>query len=94
MTIILLDPKDKPRQVEGIAAPRPATLEGKVLGVIDNTKHNSRYILEQVAELLKSKYALKEVIYETKHSASLPILQQQAEQLAAKSDIVIAGVGD
>ena len=94
MPIIILDPTDGPRESMESTAPRLASLQGRVLGIIDNGKHNSRYILEQVAGLLKDKHAIKEVILETKNSASLPIIQERAQTLAGKCDMVLAGVGD
>ena len=94
MPITILDPGDEPRAAVSSAAPRLASLRGIVLGVVDNGKHNSRFMLDQLADILRGRHDIQEVIYVTKSSASLPVPRVQAEKLAGTCAAVLAGVGD
>src|SRR5439155_1215013 len=49
---------------------RPATLEGKRVGLIDNTKFNSDRLLEKIGAILKSEYGVAETRMFRKHNAS------------------------
>ena len=94
MPITILDPRDEPCMAASSAAPRLASLRGIVLGVVDNGKHNSRFMLGQLADILRDRHEIKEVIYVTKPSASLPVPRAQAEKLSGACAAVVAGVGD
>ena len=73
---------------------RPSELSGKTLGLLENHKANSDKVLQEVAEILKEKYDLKEVIMLSKHSASLPTKPEVVQQLLDKVDVLITGIGD
>ena len=73
---------------------RPSELSGKTLGLLENHKANSDKVLQEVAEILKEKYELKEVIMLSKHSASLPTKPEVVQQLLDKVDVLITGIGD
>ena len=45
-------------------APRPATLDGKVLGLLPNWRPSAIHILRSLGELLQERYKLKAVIME------------------------------
>lgn len=94
MPITILDPRNEPPALHASAAPRLTGLNGSVLGVIDNGKRNSRFILEELTHILRSRHKIKDVIFVTKSSASLPIPQKQAEELAGRCDAVLVGIGD
>ena len=44
--------------------------------------------------MLKEKYDLKDVVYLSKHSASLPTKPETIQQLLDKVDVLITGIGD
>ena len=46
MPYIVLDPTDEPVKTSFTLAPRPEKLQGVTLGVIDNGKKNSDYLLK------------------------------------------------
>lgn len=75
-------------------APRPATLRGKRLGLLNNSKTNSEPILRAIARILDEEFGLAEVFHLTKHSASLPPKPEIVEELHRRADIVVTGVGD
>ena len=68
---------------------RPASLAGKTLGLLENSKANSDKVLSELARILNEKHGLKEVVLLSKHSASLPtkpeVVQQALEKRKAPS---------
>ena len=73
---------------------RPSELRGKTLGLLENHKANSDKVLQELAEILKEKYDLKDVIMLSKHSASLPTKPEVVQELMDKVDVLITGIGD
>lgn len=73
---------------------RPTDLNGKTLGLLENHKSNSDKVLNELGNLLKEKYALKDVVFLSKHSASLPTKPETVQQMLDKVDVLITGVGD
>lgn len=94
LTIYVLDPTDEQGTTVGFAlAPRPETLDGKVLGVINNGKRNAKLILGYLVELLKEEYAISEVKWVKKPSVSHPISPNLAKELQT-CHLILSGVGD
>ena len=73
---------------------RPQALAGKTLGLLENTKPNSDKVLLQLAEILKEKHGLKDVVMLSKHSSSLPTKPEVIQQALDQVDLLITGVGD
>lgn len=94
MPITILDPKNQPPATPAGTATRLPDLSGVVLGVIDNGKRNSKFVLDELTAILRSRHKIKEVVLVTKPSASLPIPQEQAAELAGRCNAVLAGIGD
>lgn len=94
-TISVVDPTGgDPGEEFFSLAPRPATLSGKRLGLLDNSKANSEPILRGIAGILDKEFGLAEVFHLSKHSASLPPRPEILEELQRRADIVVTGVGD
>ena len=73
---------------------RPADLNGKTLGLLENHKANSDKVLHELGNMLKEKYQIKDVVYLSKHSASLPTKPETIQQMLDKVDVLITGIGD
>jgi len=73
---------------------RPSDLNGKTLGLLENHKTNSDKVLHELGNLLKEKYNIKDVVYLSKHSASLPTKPDTVQQMMDKVDVLITGIGD
>ena len=73
---------------------RPQSLAGKTLGLLENSKANSDKVLRNLGQILTEKHGLKEVVYLSKHSASLPTKPEVVQQMLDKVDVLITGVGD
>ncbi len=70
------------------------TLKGRVVGFIDNAKPNFNHLVEDLAELLKKRHGVKEVIIRRKRAASIPAPQAYIDELTSSCDVVITGSGD
>lgn len=75
-------------------APRPSTLEGKTLGLLDNGKPNGAAVLEEVGRQLRQRYALKEVLMYTKPYFGTPVEPTQTQKIFEECDFAITAIGD
>ena len=95
-TVMLFDPT-APRggSAQSTVQPTPRTaLAGAVIGFIDNAKPNFHHLVDDLAELLVSRYGAAKVIKRRKLSASLPADAAVIADLSGECDVVIAGSGD
>ena len=74
-------------------APRPIDLAGTVVGLIDNTKEQADVILQAVADELRSRYGVREVIIERKEAFSKPASVGLIDALAKRVQVAAAAVG-
>ena len=82
-------------------APRPATLEGKVIGLLPNWRPSAIHILKAVGALLERRYAVKALVLE-QPVRELPIrtgklldtMRDTLERFAAGVDVAITATGD
>ena len=75
-------------------ATRPDTLDGKVVGLLDNGKRNADVLLRAVATLLGEKYQLLDVVYVNKGNATRIAPRPIMEELLTKADVLVTAVGD
>jgi hypothetical protein len=76
-----------------LAARRISSLDGKTVGLLNNTKVKADYILDAVEVLLKERYNVKEFVRRTKPTFSRPIPDDMAEEMASQCDVVITAIG-
>jgi len=74
--------------------PRPKSLQGLKVGLVENTKFNSEVILRKVADRLQSKYGMSMIKLAHKKSSGSAVYPQDVEEFKTKVDFVVAGVGD
>lgn len=93
-TVFLYDPTaprlEHPEQVRQTLA----GLKGKVVGFIDNAKPNFNHLVDDLAELLTSRYGVSRVLKRQKRSASVPASDEVIAEFAKECDLVITGSGD
>lgn len=90
----LFDPTITPQEEAFAYAPRPASLEGLRVGLVENTKHNSEALLRKVAERLDERYHVKMVHLDHKKSSGHSVEEDAINQFRRLADFVLAGVGD
>jgi hypothetical protein len=82
-------------KVQGISfAPRPKSLRGVRIGLVENTKFNSDKLLLKIAAILEKEHEAKSHIIRSKHNPSVPAHQEIIDELVANCDVVISGIGD
>ena len=84
-----------PQAVEAFSyAPRPRSLTGLRVGVVENTKFNSEVILRKVAERLATRYQITLTHVERKKSPGHSVTPEAIAVFQQQADFVLAGVGD
>ena len=95
MGLVVVSPLGRPDLVAWAYAPRPATLAGKRLALVDNSKHNTDVILRELAAILDRRFGLAETRLWRKVSPARGVAPEQlAEMHAAGIDAAVAGIGD
>ena len=75
-------------------APRLPSLAGTRLGIIDDSKRNADVLLEELVDLLRTRYEIADVKWHRKPSASKPADPAAIRELVESCDSVIVAVGD
>ena len=93
-TIQILDPRpeDVPEE-KGLSDTLP-TLEGKVIGLLENRKYHADAFLKELQKVLEEDYQARKVIYANKFSFSAPCADETIDSLVAECDAVIHGIAD
>jgi hypothetical protein len=93
-TVTLYDPT-APRREQVPGEQRTlAGLKGLAVGFIDNAKPNFNHLVDDLAELLVSRYGVRTVVKRRKRSASVPAPEEMLREVAGQCDLVITGSGD
>ena len=90
----LLDPTVEALPDSTLLATRPDDLNGKMVGLLSNSKRNADTLLHAVYSLLQDTYEFKGMIYLNKGDASRPAPKHIMDELLEKCDLVITATGD
>jgi hypothetical protein len=90
----IFDPTSKPVERTVQLAPRPASLKGLRLGLVDNTKFNSDTLLAKLAERLARRHGTTVTSTNRKRSPSHEVDEAGVRALRSQADLVISGIGD
>ena len=90
----LVNPTTEPTVAAFNGAPRLPSLAGTRLGIIDDSKKNADVLLEELVELLRTRYEISDVKWHRKPSASRPADPAAIRELVESCDSVIVAVGD
>ena len=93
-TVILFDPTAPRREDDGGVQKTLAGLKGSVVGFIDNAKPNFNHLVDDLADLLLSRYGVRSVMKRRKRSASVPAPEEMIREITGQCDLVITGSGD
>ncbi len=93
MTVRVLNPTLEELSRSEMTVPRLPSLDGRRVGLLDNSKVNVRELLDEVEEILRSRYGVAEVVRLRKSDPSRPAPEPVLAQMAGL-DAVISAVGD
>jgi hypothetical protein len=94
MAIQIYDPTTEVGTRRIAYAPRPKSLKGLRIGLVDNTKHNSDRLLLRIAGILEREHGAKAHVIRRKKSAGAAPHPEIVEELKANADVIVAGIGD
>ena len=92
--VVLFDPTAPRQESSGEAHRTLPGLKGAVVGFIDNAKPNFNYLVDDLADLLVSRYGVASVVKRKKRSPSVPAPEEVLREVTGECDLVIAGSGD
>ncbi len=92
-TLKMLDPRGSLSHKDRPLVPGLDTLEGKVIGIIDNGQANSTTMFQELAKLLQEKYGPAEVLFKTKPTHMQGAPKAIMEEFVSRCDAVITGLG-
>jgi len=93
MTLRVLDPRlSAEGEAARLAAPL-ASLEGALVGLLDNAKIGTARFYDHLEEMLRSRFGVREVIRRRKPDSSRPVPADVLGELSA-ADAIISGIGD
>ena len=88
-----IDPTaNKPGRLINLAE-RPLSLNGKVIGLLDNTKEQADVILSTIGEALCERFGAESVVLCRKEHYSKPATHEMITDMAEQVDVAIAGLG-
>ena len=93
MTLIVLDPRQLPEGEPLRMAPPLATLDGAVVGFLDNAKIGTARLYDHVEAILRVRYGVREFIRRRKPDATRPAPAEMIAELSG-ADAIISGIGD
>jgi hypothetical protein len=88
-----LDPTDSvavPRKT----APRPSTLDGKVITLLDISKAKGDHLLDRLEELLRERARPKAIVRKKKPTFARPAPEPLREEIARDTDVLIEALAD
>jgi hypothetical protein len=93
-TILVFDPTARPRGKSQFTTRTIADLSGITVGFIDNSKPNFEFLVDELSELLLSRYGVAKIIKRRKRVAGIPASQPIMDEMAQHCDLIITGSGD
>ena len=91
---ILFDPRGRVEGTQAPVAPRPKSLDGLRLGILDNSKWNASKLLRGAVAALGERLRLGATNYYVKGSFSKDAAPELIERIAAENDLVLTAIGD
>lgn len=88
-----LDPTDVVA-VPRTTAPRPASLEGKVVTLLDISKAKGEHLLDRIEELLRERTRVKAVVRKTKPTFARPAPDGLRREIVGATDVVVEALAD
>ena len=93
-TLLIYDPTAPATPRSETGRPRLSGLAGKTVGFIDNAMPNFNYLVDDLAELLVSRFSCDAAVKRGKRGPSMPAAESIIDELVSRCDLVITGSGD
>ena len=93
MTLRVLDPRSSAEGEAPSLAPPLATLDGAVVGLLDNAKIGTARFYDHLEAMLRKRYRVREVIRRRKPDSSRPAPATMIGELSG-ADAIVSGIGD
>jgi hypothetical protein len=91
----LLDPTgDDQRATDDTLAPRPSSVRGLTVGLLENTKPNAGALLSAVAAELRRRHGVQASIMYAKSYFGTPVEESLIQRILHNCDFAVAGIGD
>jgi hypothetical protein len=90
----ILDPVGSTTATSRTPAPRPGSLQGATIGVLDNSKPNARVLLDGVARALAEKVGARDVRIWRKPGASIGATATVLDEMAAQCGAALTASAD
>ena len=87
--ITTLDPRDDGPQSPARLAQRPATLDGKVIGLFANNKPHSEDLLRRIAAIIGERYDIAGTVEHNKGGWQWPVRIEDLQRTANSIDVAI-----
>jgi hypothetical protein len=88
-----LDPTDSvavPRKV----APRPSSLDGKVITLLDISKAKGNHLLDRIEELLRTRIRPKAIVRKRKPTFARPAPEELRQEIVGATDVLVEALAD
>jgi hypothetical protein len=92
-TLKFLDPRGSVNPKDRVLVPGLETLEGKVIGIIDNGQANSTDMFKELAGLFQERFHTREVLFKTKPTHMQGAPNAMMEDVLSRCDVVVTGLG-
>ena len=90
----ILDPVGSTTVAARSLAPRPVSLQGAVIGILDNSKPNAGVLLDGVARALVERLGAREVSGWRKPGASIGATKAVLDEMAARCGVALTASAD
>jgi hypothetical protein len=92
--ILLLDPTAEDEPEQSALTSRLSSLQGKRVGLLDNTHRNVDIYMEEAERILKEEYGVAEVVYLRKANANSAAAPAILKEMVSRADAVVHAVAD
>jgi hypothetical protein len=93
MSLRVLDPRQSAEGEALSLAPALRSLQGAVIGLLDNAKIGTARFYDHVEDILRAQHGVREFIRRRKPDATRPAPTELIAELSA-ADAIVSGIGD
>ena len=93
MILRVLDPRQSAQGEAMRMAPALPSLNGAVIGLLDNAKIGTQRLFDFIEEILRKEHGVRECIRRRKPDASRPVPPEMLAELSG-ADAVLSAIGD